>query len=129
MKDAIVSNDPRYQASNPHDDDREMEAAPVDSAPADSSPELEAWGELLEETQQATTDPQTAVILRNFVRSFPDEAELSLDRVVQLVRLILRQKFSQRKLPAECATWIAEVLYYDPTSHQRVKTLWNLARD
>lgn len=86
------------------------------------------WHELLEETQQATLDPKMAEVLVNFVRAFPDQEELTLEATAQLVTLILRMKFSRRKLPPECAAWIAEVLYYDPTSHQRVEKLWQLAR-
>lgn len=119
-----MSNDPNYRPPiNQHIDPASTGG---DNTPPAQDP---AWEEMLETTQQATSDPQMAEVLRNFVRSFPDNFELNLEAIVQMVRLILRRKFGNRKLPPDCATWIAEVLYYDPTSHQRVKTLWNLARD
>ncbi len=119
-----MSNDPNYRPHAPQNSGESPED--INHIPPAQDP---AWEDILEKTQQATADPQMADVFRNFVRSFPDNTELNLEAVVQLVRLILRRKFGNRKLPPECATWIAEVLYYDPTSHQRVKTLWNLARD
>lgn len=132
-----MSKDPQFRPTAPADDSGsgplEMQAGAADNRPAGAESDSSAasqsgWHELLEETQHATADPKMVELLRNFVRSIPEQKMLTLDTTTQMVTLILRWKFSQRKVPPECAAWIAEVLYYDPTSHQRVEKLWNLAR-
>ena len=91
------------------------------------SPKDDLLDEVLRQTQQSNENQQFFQLLVNFCSIHSERQEMTEELMVDIVKMILQNRFPDQTLPEGCADWIGEVLFYDPASRHRVESVWKAA--
>ena len=113
------------------DPDENKEAKFEESAPEESfdSEVNGLLGEVLRQTQESQERDELFKLLVKFCSIHADRHEMTEELMEDIVKMILTHRFPNDELPYGCSQWIAEILFHDPASRERVETVWQQALD